>query len=90
MKKEIILTLDEPSLTYIIKHGVVIHQSTLTGRHDVHFNKIDIRQLIKNRTYLREMDDAIIKYNIADYLKNDTIKEILKRSPVYSDLALEF
>lgn len=86
--KEIRHSLNESMFTTICKHGFIKHQSTLSGTFDIRFNKNDIKQLSQGSIVEKDADDAILKFALQD-LGLDIIREIVRRSPIYSDLAQE-
>jgi len=86
--KEIRHSLNESMFTTICKHGFIKHQSTLSGTFDIRFNKNDIKQLSQGVIIEKDADDAILKFALQD-LGLDIIREIVRRSPIYSDLAQE-
>jgi len=86
--KEIRNSLNEAMFTNICKHGFIRHQSTLSGTFDVRFSKNDMKQLCLGQIVEKDADDAILKFALQD-LGLDIIKEVVKRSPIYSDLAQE-
>lgn len=86
--KEIRNSLNEAMFTNICKHGFIRHQSTLSGTFDIRFSKNDMKQLCLGQIVEKDADDAILKFALQD-LGLDTIKEVVKRSPIYSDLAQE-
>jgi hypothetical protein len=87
-KKEIRASLNEAHFTNICKHGFIKHQSTLTGTYDIRFTKSDMKKLSEGEILEKEADDATLKFSLQD-LGSETIREIVKRSPIYSDLAQE-
>lgn len=86
--KEIRNSLNEAMFTNICKHGFIRHQSTLSGTFDIRFSKNDIKQLCSGQIVEKDADDAILKFALQD-LGFETIREVVKRSPIYSDLAQE-
>ena len=87
-KKEIRTSLNETMFTNICKHGFIKHQSTLTGTYDIRFTKVDMKKLSEGEILEKEADDATLKFVLQD-LGSELIREIVKRSPIYSDLAQE-
>jgi len=87
-KREIRTSLNESMFTNICKHGFIKHQSTLSGTYDVRFTRIDIKQLCTGEVLEKEADDATLKFGLQD-LGLDLIREIVKRSPIYSELSQE-
>lgn len=86
--KEIRHSLNESMFTTICKHGYMKHQSKLSGTFDIRFNKNDIKQLSSGLIIEKHADDVIIKFALQD-LGTDNIREIIRRSPIFSDLAQE-
>jgi hypothetical protein len=87
-KKEIKTSLNEVLFTNICKHGFIKHQSTLSGTYDVRFTRVDMKQLCSGNVIEKQTDDAVLKFALQD-LGSEMIREIVKRSPIYSELAQE-
>lgn len=87
-KKEIRTILTETLFTGLCKNGFIRHQSTASGTYDVRFTRIDIKQLCEGKIVQKDVDDAILKFALQD-LGLDLIREIVRRSPIYSELAEE-
>jgi hypothetical protein len=87
-KREIRTSLNESMFTNICKHGFIRHQSTLSGTYDVSFTRIDIKHLCKGEVLEKQTDDAVLKLALQD-IGSELIREIVKRSPIYSELAQE-
>ena len=87
-KREIRTSLNESMFTNICKHGFIRHQSTLSGTYDVSFTRIDIKHLCKGEILEKQTDDAVLKFGLQD-IGSELIREIVKRSPIYSELAQE-
>ena len=87
-KREIRTSLNEAMFTNICKHGFIRHQSTLSGTYDVRFTRVDMKQLCKGEVLEKQTDDAVLKFGLQD-IGSDLIREIVKRSPIYSELAQE-
>lgn len=87
-KKEVRAVLNEVMFTNICKHGFIKHQSTLTGTYDIRFTRIDMKNLCNGEILEKEADDVILKFVLQD-LGLEMIREIVKRSPIYSELAQE-
>ena len=86
--KEIRHSLNEVMFTNVCKHGFVKHQSTLSGTYDIQFTRIDIKNLCSGDIVEKTTDDAVLKFALQD-LGIDIIREVVKRSPIYSELAQE-
>jgi hypothetical protein len=87
-KREIRTSLNEALFTNICKHGFIRHQSTLSGTYDVNFTRVDMRKLCKGEMLEKQTDDAVLKFALQD-LGSEMIREIIKRSPIFSELAQE-
>jgi hypothetical protein len=87
-KREIRTSLNEAMFTNICKHGFIRHQSTLSGTYDISFTRIDIKHLCKGEVLEKQTDDAVLKLALQD-IGSDLIREIVKRSPIYSELSQE-
>lgn len=87
-KKEIKVSLNESMFTNLCKNGFIRHQSTLSGTYDISFTRIDIKKLCEGEILEKQTDDAVIKLALQD-LGSELIREIVKRSPIYSELAQE-
>jgi hypothetical protein len=87
-KREIKASLNESMFTNLCKNGFIRYQSTLSGTYDVSFTRIDIKQLCEGEILEKQTDDALIKLTLQDF-GLELIREIVKRSPIYSDIAQE-
>lgn len=87
-KKEVRIIFTENSFTALCKNGNIIHTSKLRGKTKIDFTSRDIRELIGGKILEKEVEDNICKFALQN-LGNEMIREILKRSPIYSDLASE-
>ena len=87
-KTEIKSLLSEVMFTNICKHGFIKHKSTISGTYDIRFTNVDIKKLSTGEILEKNADDAILKFMLQD-IDTETIKEIIKRSPIYSDLSQE-
>lgn len=83
--KEIRTLFTEESFTNLCKIGFLKHQSPTSGRVDVHFYKNDIISLSKGEIVSKDIDQEILKFALAD-IGLETIREIVKRSPIYYEL----
>ncbi len=87
-KREIRTLLNEVMFTNICKHGFIKHQSTLSGTYDVRFTRVDMKHLCAGDVLEKQTDDAILMFALQD-LGSEMIREIVKRSPIYSELSQE-
>jgi hypothetical protein len=87
-KKEIKASLNESMFNNLCKHGFIKHQSTLSGVYEISFTRLDIKHLCTGDVVEKQTDDAILKFGLQD-IGSELIREIVKRSPIYSELAQE-
>lgn len=87
-KKEIKASLNEGMFTNLCKHGFIKHQSELSGTYEIRFTRLDMKSLCLGDVLEKQTDDATLKFLLQD-LGSDLIREILKRSPIYSELSQE-
>lgn len=79
MEKETV-NLNESKFTNICKSGFYVY--TFDGRrNEISFTKRDIKKLAEGETVTKRNIDIMI-YGMSEYL----VKEIIKRSPIYSEL----
>lgn len=85
--KENNVTLNEYSFTNLCKLGFYTFYSKEYGRNEISFTKSDIKKLA-----IGEILEKKINSNYRFVIHNvdlELIKEIIKRSPIYSDLYYE-
>lgn len=87
-KEEIRMIFTELSFTALCKNGFLLHTSKLSGKTQIDFTSKDIKDLVTGKIIEKEQDDLMIKFALQN-LGIEMIKEILKRSPIYSSLATE-
>lgn len=80
-------SLGEKLFTKICKTGSLLHGSGYTGT-EIRFTKIDILTLSKGEILEKNENGKIFKYALEDF-GIDLVKEIVKRSPIYSELYYE-
>lgn len=85
-KKEIRTLLTESAFNNLCKNGRILHNSVLSGKTDIVFTNIDIKEIISGSILEKETDDCILKFALQD-IGYDMIREILKRSPIYYELS---
>jgi hypothetical protein len=86
-RKEIRMLLNEYTFTNLCKAGFFMHNSP-TGKTDVFVNRNDIRTLIKGEILTIPVGEEDFKIALQD-IGFTMIREILKRSPLFSELAEE-
>ncbi len=87
-KKEIRTVVTEQLFTNFCKSGFITHKSEISGQEDIRFSKNDMMVLATGQILEKETDDTVYKFALQDIGK-DLIREIVKRSPIYSELAQE-
>jgi hypothetical protein len=85
--KEIRILLNEATFTNLCKSGFVRYNHPETGRHDIPISKEEIKSMTKGNILDKE-SDGHFRIAIGDF-GIDNIKEIIKRSPLYSQLYYE-
>jgi hypothetical protein len=81
------ILLDEFSFTNVCKFGFIKHLSPL-GTTNIHISKRDIKDLFEGKMVIKEFTDETIKIAITN-LDPVLVKEIIRRSPMFSDLYYE-
>lgn len=84
--KETRILFNEDSFTNLCKMGFIKHQSPAIGRFDLHFYKHDIIKLAKGEIVSKDVDAEVFKFMLQD-IGSETIREIIKRSPIYYELS---
>lgn len=84
--REIRILFNEDSFTNLCKMGFIKHQSPTLGRFDIHFYKHDILSLTKGEIVSKDIDTELFRFMLQD-IGTETIKEIVKRSPIYYELS---
>ncbi len=85
--KEIRTVLTETTFTNLCKKGF-IKVSTNLGTSTLNFNKTDIVALTTGEIIEKTEDDTTFLFALQD-LGVEIIREIVKRSPIFSDLSQE-
>jgi hypothetical protein len=84
--KEIRVLLTEDNFTHLCKIGFIKHQTPELGRFDIQFYKIDIIDLTQGKVVTKQFSEQVIKFMLQD-IGIETIREIVKRSPIYYELS---
>ena len=87
-RKEIRMLLTEYTFTNLCKAGFFMHNSPTMGKTDVFVNRNDIRTLIKGDILTIQVGEEDFKIALQD-IGFTIIREILKRSPLFSELSEE-
>ena len=83
---EINITLNEVSFTNVCKIGFIRHTSNENGTTEIYLNKEDIRKIMWGE-YISKKVGFIYNIRVIN-INNDTIRELVKRSPIFSDLVI--
>jgi len=86
--KEIRILLNETSFTNICKMGYITQRRDDVGTFDVSITKADLKQISTGEVLEKEVNGVTIKMALQD-IGSELIKEIIKRSPIYSDMYYE-
>jgi hypothetical protein len=81
--KEINIILNEIGFTNICKQGFIIFNGS-NGRNELYLTKLDIKHILENGTFEKNIGQDSLKLYLE--VNKDTIKEIIKRSPMYSNI----
>jgi len=84
-KNEIRILLNEPNFTQLCKTGFYTHRGEF-GKTDVYITKADMKEIATGKILTKEVDDSVIKFALSD-IGLVLIREILRRSPIYSEMA---
>lgn len=87
-RKNIRILLNEPNFTQLCKMGYFTHNGSL-GKSDIHITKADMKQIATGKVLVK--DSGILGGDIFEIALQDIglvlIREILRRSPVFSEMA---
>jgi len=83
------IVFNEDMLTNLCKMGFLKYQSATQGRLDIHFYKQDIISLSKGEIVTKDIGDELFKFMLQSNLDAETIREIVKRSPIYYELSTQ-
>jgi hypothetical protein len=81
---ELRISLNEELFTNICKFGYITRQLE-EGRTDIRFTSLDIKSLSEGEILKKEIETTTILFLIQD-IGSELIREIIKRSPIYSDI----
>lgn len=82
--REIRISLNETLFTKLCKEGHLQYNSTY-GRSYAYFTKNDMLQLSTGQVVQKEVEDVLLKIALQD-IGIQLVKEIVRRSPLYSDI----
>jgi TRAP-type mannitol/chloroaromatic compound transport system substrate-binding protein len=85
--KETRILLNETSFTNLCKMGYFTHSGQL-GTTNITITKNDIKKLASGEIVIKDFSDEVIKIALQD-IGSYLIKEIIKRSPIFSEMYYE-
>jgi hypothetical protein len=85
--KEIKITLREVDFINVCKTGTIIY-NTVYNKIIVYISKIEMKKLALGELLEKEVEGEVFNIKISD-IDIDMVKEILRRSPIFSDLFYE-
>ncbi len=80
-------SLNEIFFTQLCKTGFFKHNSKSMGSFDINFNRSDITQLFNYGIVSKEYTDDVLMFFVDPKMTKETMKEIIKRSPIFSELS---
>lgn len=83
--QQININLNEPQFTRLCKMGFITESSKSYGTEHLHFSKLDIKSLMSGKHVQKECDNKILSFKLSE-IDNETIVEIVKRSPLFYEL----
>lgn len=83
--KETKFVLNEDRFSQLCKVGSIKYQTNL-GTYEINFYKPDIISLSKGEIVTKELSDEVLKFLLVN-LDIETIREIVKRSPIFYELS---
>ena len=86
--KEIRILLNEAQFSQVVKIGRIVYVTTNASKTEFPLSSMDVREMCNGKILIKKVDDQIFEIAIAK-IDKETIKEILKRTPLYSSLAEE-
>jgi hypothetical protein len=82
---ELKISLNEELFTNLCKFGYITKQIPEEGRTDVRFTSLDIKSLSEGNMVIKEIGSTKVFVLLQD-IGSELIREIIKRSPIYSDI----
>lgn len=86
--KDIKILLTESTFSQSVKMGRVIYRISESSNLELPLTSMDVREICSGKILMKKIDEQVFQIAIAQMPK-DLIKEILKRTPLYSSLAEE-
>lgn len=86
--KDIKILLNEASFSQALKMGRIIYNINEFSKIEFPLTSIDVREICNGKILMKKIEDLIVQVAIVQ-LPKELIREILKRTPLYSSLAEE-
>ncbi len=87
-KKEIKILLTESSFSQVVKMGRIIYSIGESSQIEITLTSMDVREICAGKILMKKVDEQVIQIAITQIPK-ETIREILKRTPLYSSISEE-
>ena len=85
--KEIRILLTEAQFSQVVKMGRIVYM-TDTSKVEFPLSSLDVREICNGKILTKNIDEQIFQIAIGK-MDKEIIREILKRTPLYSSLAEE-
>jgi hypothetical protein len=85
--KEYRISLNELMFTNLCKSGFMLQKGEL-GTYNINITKMDLKDLSEGKIITKDYSPDVIKIALQD-IGSELIREIIKRSPIYSDMYYE-
>lgn len=86
--KEIRILLTEAQFSQVVKMGRIVYMNNDTSKVEFPLSSLDVREICNGKILMKNTDEQIFQIAIAR-MDKEIIREILKRTPLYSSLAEE-
>lgn len=88
MGKETRIILTESRFTHLCKLGYFTHRSENQTKTDVYITKSEMKEIATGKVLEKQVGYDIVKFALQD-IGMDLVREIVRRSPIYSEMAYE-
>lgn len=85
---EIRILLTEATFTNLCKSGYFTHKSPQYGSVDIRLTKADMKVITSGKILTKDIGGEVFQIALQD-IGFDLIREIIRRSPMYSDMYYE-
>ena len=88
MKNQIRILLNEAQFSQAVKMGRIIYSLSETSKIEFSLTSMDVREICQGKILMKKIEDYIFEVAMIN-LSKETIREILKRTPLYSSISEE-